>query len=82
MNTQILTRQTTSVSEFKKNPCKSVQLAEGEPVAVLSHNKPSFYAVPTSLFEAFIDAIEDLEDIEIAKKRAGQKSIAVSLDDL
>lgn len=82
MNTQILASQAISVSDFKKNPGKSVELADGEAVAILIHNRPNFYAVPAALYEKLISAIEDLEDIKDIRAREHEKRIAVTLDEL
>ncbi|MCE8000539.1 MAG: hypothetical protein HEP70_16900 [Rhodobiaceae bacterium] len=82
MNTQVLTRQANSVSEFKKNPSKSVANAKGEAVAVLNHNKVDFYAVPAELFARMTEVIEDWNDGMIAKARAEEPMIMKDLDDL
>lgn len=40
----VLAKHTSSISEFKKNPSAAMSESNGEPVAVLSHNKPAFTA--------------------------------------
>ncbi|WP_341351978.1 type II toxin-antitoxin system Phd/YefM family antitoxin [Stutzerimonas kirkiae] len=56
--------------------------ADGMPVAVLNHNRVMGYMVPAELYESMMERLEDLELVEIAKARAGEKAIPVSLDDL
>ena len=36
---------TVSISDFKARPAKAIEDAAGKPLAVLSHNKPVFYAI-------------------------------------
>ncbi len=80
--TQILTRHTTSVSAFKKNPSKVVSEAGGDAVAVLNHNAPDFYAVPAEMFEQIMDLLEDLEDAKAVNASKGDATVSVSLDEL
>ncbi|HMY90768.1 MAG TPA: hypothetical protein PLM85_08970 [Nitrosomonas sp.] len=39
------------ISKFKNNPAAYVAEANGDAVAVMSHNEIGFYAVPAALFE-------------------------------
>ena len=73
-----------SISEFKKNPAKVLREAGKQPVAVLNHNKPAFYLVEPSLFEAMVEHLEDVELAELAARRVakGERSGRVELDDL
>lgn len=71
-----------SVSELKKNPSGVMASADGMPVAVLNHNRVMGYMVPAELYESMMERLEDLELVEIAKSRAEEKAIPVSLDDL
>jgi PHD/YefM family antitoxin component YafN of YafNO toxin-antitoxin module len=41
----ILADMTISISEFKANPNKAVQDADGVPFCVLTNNAPAFYVV-------------------------------------
>ncbi len=49
--TQILANYTTSISELKKESSSVIAEAGGEAVAILNHNKPSAYIVPSALYE-------------------------------
>ncbi len=79
---EILADSSVSVTELKKNPMAAVEAGNGFPVVVLNHNKPAFYCVPASAYEALMDKLEDQELNEIADSRKGQKSIKVSFDEL
>lgn len=80
----IMTKTTTSISEFKKNPNESVAQAGNHAFAVLTNNKPSFYVVPPELFEQIADIIFDLELTPTLKKRIteSEKKVRVTLDEL
>ncbi|WP_105429083.1 type II toxin-antitoxin system Phd/YefM family antitoxin [Neorhizobium sp. T6_25] len=71
-----------SVSDLKKNPTAIVEGASGVAVAILNHNRIMAYMVPASTYEAMIDALDDQALAEIAKARATEKGVPVSLDDL
>lgn len=74
---------TVSISDFKARPAKAVKDAADRPLAVLSHNKPVFYAMSAKLFEQIAEILNDHEMAEIVRTRlADPKTVAVSLDDL
>ena len=77
----VLADKAVSVSELKKNPSAVIGGADGGPVAVLNHNRVMGYLVPAEMFEAMIERLEDLELAEIARARAGETPVPVSLDD-
>lgn len=78
----VLADKAISVSELKKNPSAVIGSADGGPVAVLNHNRVMGYLVPAEVYEAMIERLEDLELAEIARARAGETPVPVSLDDL
>ena len=78
----ILSNLSAGISELKKNPMAVIAQAEGAPIAILNRNQPVFYAVPADIYEALLDRLDDLDLIEIVKKRQGQAEIEVSLNDL
>lgn len=82
MPSVILTDHVVSVSELKSNPKKAMSSGNGAPVAVLNHNKPEFYCVPTELFESLADVLEDLQLAQIVRDRANSKRVKVTLDEL
>ena len=78
----VLADVAVSVSELKKNPSGVMAGAGGMPVAVLNHNRVMGYMVPAELYEQMMERLDDLELVEIAKARSGEKAVPVSLDDL
>jgi len=79
----VLAKRAISMSAFKASPKKSVDDAGGEPLAVLSHSKPVFYAVPPKLFEQINEILDDHEIAEIVRKRLTKPDLVeVTLDDL
>lgn len=60
MLNQMLADTSISVTELKKNPM--CVLEAGSPVAVLHHNKPAYYCVPSNVWEAIIEQLEDREN--------------------
>jgi len=83
MNT-ILSPFTASISELKKNPSSLLVESDGEPVAILNHNRPAAYLIPASTYEEMLDIIEDAELAKIIEKRKEEKkdAVEVNLDDL
>jgi antitoxin StbD len=82
--TQILANYTTSISELKKSPSSIIEDAGNEAVAILNHNKPSAYLVPSALYESMMDIIDDYQLAQIVRERLndGEGTIEVSIDDL
>ena len=66
----ILADMTISISEFKANPNKAVQEADGVPFCVLTNNAPAFYVVPPELWEKIDDMVQDQAMLKIAEKRS------------
>ena len=85
---KILTSRAVAVSEFKRAPNEIVAEANGEPIAVLTNNKPSFYVMSPSAYEELLERIWEIEVTPTLLKRldelkAGKtKSIEVTLKDL
>lgn len=78
----VLADKAVSVSELKKNPSAVIGGAQGGPVAVLNHNRGMGYVVPAAAFKAMVERLEDLELAELARARAHETPVPVSLDDL
>ena len=83
MNT-VLSPYSVSVSELKKNPSGLLQESEGEPVAILNHNRPTAYLISASTYERMLERLEDAELMEMVETRKKEKVKAkeVSLDEL
>jgi len=80
----ILADLSASISELKKNPSALLQQAEGSPITILNHNKPTAYLIPAETYESMVELIEDYELGEIVKQRKKERSqaIEVSINDL
>ena len=51
-------------------------------MAVLNHNRVMAYMVPTDVYEAMMERLDDLDLAELVKARSQETPIPVSLDDL
>ena len=71
-----------SVSDLKKSPTAIMAKADGEAVAVLNHNRVMAYMVPADAYEAMVEQLDDLALAKIARARANEVPVRVSLDDL
>lgn len=78
----LMTDQTVSMSEFKRNPAAVLKSANNRPVAVLNHNKPAFYMVQPALFEALLEELgdRDLETLVLARQSQMEQAIEVDVD--
>ena len=56
--------------------------ANGEPVAILNHNKAAGYFIPADLFERMMDYMDDVEILKAVKERKDEELIKVDLNDL
>ena len=82
MPNMIYADMTASITELKKNPMATVDSAEGMPLAILNRNKPAFYCIPATIYEAMLDLIDDIELAEIVRQRKDGESIEIDIDDL
>ncbi len=71
-----------SVSDLKKSPTGVLAQANGEPVAVLNHNRVMAYMVPARHYEAMMERLDDLDLIDLIETRASETPVKVTLDDL
>lgn len=80
----VLAKCSASISELKKNPSSLIEQAEGEPIAILNHNKPTAYLIPADTYEIMIEQLEDYHLGLIVKERQHEKEYAVkvNLDEL
>lgn len=78
----ILSDNSVSITELKRNPSAVIEAADDEAVAVLVHNKPSAYLVPAATYRRMLDRLEDLELAELVRARAKERRIKVKLDEL
>ena len=76
----VLARCSASISELKKNPSALIKESDGEPIAILNHNKPTAYLIPAETYEELLDSIEDYQLGIIVKDRQSEKFSAISVD--
>ncbi len=80
----IFSNCSTSISELKKNPSKIITEAEGATVAILNHNKPMAYLVPSETYAKLMERLDDLDLALLTAERAEEKksAIKVSINEL
>ena len=81
----ILSNYTASITELKKSPSQLLKDAGNEPVAILNHNVPSAYLVPSNIYEEMMEIIDDYHLNKLVDERLNYKEnelIEVSLDEL
>ncbi|MFW3383265.1 type II toxin-antitoxin system Phd/YefM family antitoxin [Aliarcobacter butzleri] len=80
----ILANYSASITELKKSPTQLLNEADNEVIAILNHNIPSAYLVPSKLYEKMMDIIDDYHlSLEVGKAlNDAEKPVKVSLDDL
>ncbi len=55
----VLANCSASISELKKNTSALIEQSDGEPIAILNHNKPTAYLIPARTYEMLLEKIED-----------------------
>ena len=72
------------ISEFQKNPNRSVKRAGNLPLAVLKDNEPTFYVFSPEMFAEIAEIVSDLELGPKLKKRAREigKAVPMKIEDL
>jgi len=80
----VLARCSASISELKKNPSALIERSDGEPIAILNHNRPTAYLIPAETYEALLDKVEDYQLGILIKERQNEKisAVEVTLDEL
>lgn len=80
----VFANRSASISELKKNPSALIEQSDGQPIAILNHNKPTAYLIPADTYEMLLEKIEDHQLGLIVKNRQNEKvsAIEVSLDEL
>ncbi len=76
----ILANCSASISELKRNPSALIEQSDGEPIAILNHNKPTAYLIPAETYEELLDSIEDYQLGIIVKERQNEKISAIAVD--
>jgi len=77
---QVLSPMIASISELKRNPGALIEQADGEPVAILNHNRPAAYLVPADTWESLMETLEDLELERQVRERMHERDQAIPVD--
>ncbi|HIJ78542.1 MAG: type II toxin-antitoxin system Phd/YefM family antitoxin [Desulfobulbaceae bacterium] len=80
----VLANCSASISELKKNPSALIDQSEGEPIAILNHNRPTAYLVPAETYELLMDRLEDYQLGMIVIERQNERisAVEVNIDEL
>jgi len=80
----ILANYTASITELKKTPTELIKNAGDETIAILNHNKPSAYLVPSKTYKKLMETLEGYQLSKIVEDRLNDNEtpIEVSLDKL
>ncbi|MGK2905338.1 MAG: type II toxin-antitoxin system Phd/YefM family antitoxin [Desulfuromonadales bacterium] len=76
----VLANCSASISELKKNPSALIDESEGEPIAILNHNRPTAYLVPAATYEAIMERLEDYQLGLLVNERQNERIEAVEVD--
>ena len=76
----ILANCSVSISELKKNPSALIEQSEGEPIAILNHNRPTAYLIPAETYEMIMERFEDYQLGLIVMERQNERIKAVEVD--
>ena len=76
----VLANCSVSISELKRNPSALIDQADGEPIVILNHNKPTAYLIPADTYEELMEQMEDYQLGIIVKERQNEKKMAVEVD--
>jgi antitoxin StbD len=71
-----------SITDLKKNPNATFDMAKSQAVAVLNHNRVVGYVISPEAYDGFLEMAEDLHDIAEIERTKGDKLIPVDLNDL
>lgn len=80
----ILANYTASITELKKSPTELLKNAGDEAIAILNHNSPSAYLIPSKTYEKMMEIIEEYQLSKLVEERLNdsEKSIKVDIDEL
>jgi len=76
----VLANYTASISELKRNPSALIVQSEGEPIAILNHNRPTAYLIPAETYEELVERLEDYQLGLIVKERQNERIKAIDVD--
>ncbi len=80
----IYAEKSVSISELKKSPSSVIKKAGKEAIAVLNHNVPNAYIVPSETYEKLMRLLDEYLLIKRGEKMNGKSFISIKdlLNDL
>ena len=80
----VLASCSASISELKKNPSALIDQSDGQPIAILNHNRTTAYLIPAETYEQLMEKLEDYQLGLLVRERQHEKisAVEVSLDEL
>lgn len=78
----LLATMAATISELKANPNLVLEEANGEPVVILSHNKPRAYLIPVETYERMREELDDYHLLQEARRRQNDESVPVKIEEL
>ena len=76
----VLANCSVSISELKRNPSALIEQSDGQPIAILNHNRPTAYLIPAETYEELLERLEDYQLGLIVQERQDEKIRAVEVD--
>lgn len=76
----ILSNYSASITELKKSPTQLLKESGDEAIAILNHNVPSAYLVPSALYEKMIEIIDDYYLSKEVEKALVDKEPSIKVD--
>jgi antitoxin StbD len=58
-----ISKNTVSMTDFRRNPSEVIEVANVSPVAILNHNKPAAYLISAAAYE---DMLEQLSQLNVS----------------
>ncbi len=65
---------TITLQDIKTRGSKA--LSDDHPTWLIVNSKPKMVLVPPAVYEMLVEALEDLEDIQAAEERRGEKTLS------
>ena len=57
-----------------------IEQSDGQPIAILNHNRPTAYLIPAETYEELLERLEDYQLGLIVQERQDEKIRAVEVD--
>jgi antitoxin StbD len=78
----IYAEKTIPLAELGQIASQILAQAEGDPVALLQNDRPKAYILSAAHYEHLMELLEDMEDAQTVRERAGGPFVDVNINDL